>query len=170
MMVSGGVGSRFHSMLAVMTNNSAEEGSARGGSVPGMSDWNKSVIAEFRANGGKVAQFGDLPMVILHTVGAKSGEIREVPLVALKDDDGIFVFASKAGATSNPDWLFNLRANPEITVEHGSDTFQAHVVELPEAARAAKLAAQIAKIPTFGDYEKSAAPRLIPVLRIDPLG
>jgi deazaflavin-dependent oxidoreductase (nitroreductase family) len=111
-----------------------------------------------------------LPVVILHTVGAKSGELREIPLVALKDDDGLFVFASKAGATTNPDWLYNLRANPEITVEHGSDKFQARVVELPEAARAAKLAAQIARVPTFGDYEKSAAPRVIPVLRIDRLG
>jgi deazaflavin-dependent oxidoreductase (nitroreductase family) len=135
-----------------------------------MSDWNKSVIAEFRANGGKVAQFGDLPVVILHTVGAKSGQIREIPLVALKDDHGMYVFASKAGASTNPDWLYNLRANPNITVEHGSDKFQAQVVELPEAARASKLAAQIAIVPTFGDYERSAAPRLIPVLRIDPLG
>ena len=85
-----------------------------------MNDWNKAVIEEFRANGGKVAQFGDSPVVILHTIGAKSGELREIPLVALVGDDGgLTVFASKAGAPTNPDWYYNLKANPDITVEYG---------------------------------------------------
>ena len=69
-----------------------------------MNDWNAQVIEEFRANGGTVAQFGDAPLVILHTIGAKSGELREIPLVALVEDDDLYVFASKAGATTNPNW------------------------------------------------------------------
>jgi deazaflavin-dependent oxidoreductase (nitroreductase family) len=132
-----------------------------------MSDWNTQVITEFRANGGKVAQFGDAPLVILHTIGAKSGAVREIPLVALVDADGVFIFASRGGSPSHPDWLINLRAQPEIAVEMGAESFQARLTELPEAERSAKLNAQVALMPTFGDYITSAAPRLIPVLRID---
>jgi deazaflavin-dependent oxidoreductase (nitroreductase family) len=132
-----------------------------------MSDWNTQVITEFRANGGKVAQFGDAPLVILHTIGAKSGAVREIPLVALVDADGVFIFASRGGSPSHPDWLINLRAQPEIAVEMGAESFQARLTELPEAERSTKLNAQVALMPTFGDYITSAAPRLIPVLRID---
>jgi deazaflavin-dependent oxidoreductase (nitroreductase family) len=132
-----------------------------------MSDWNTQVITEFRANKGKVAQFGDAPLVILHTIGAKSGAVREIPLVALVDADGTFIFASRGGSPSHPDWLINLRANPAITVEMGDESFQARLTELPEAERSAKLNAQVALMPTFGDYITSAAPRVIPVLRID---
>jgi deazaflavin-dependent oxidoreductase (nitroreductase family) len=132
-----------------------------------MSDWNTQVITEFRANAGKVAQFGDAPLVILHTIGAKSGALREIPLVALVDADGVFIFASRGGSPSHPDWLINLRAQPEIAVEMGDESFQARLTELDEAERSAKLQAQVALMPTFGDYITSAAPRLIPVLRID---
>jgi deazaflavin-dependent oxidoreductase (nitroreductase family) len=132
-----------------------------------MSDWNTQVINEFRANAGKVAQFGDAPLVILSTIGAKSGQVREIPLVALVDDDGMYIFASRAGSPTHPDWLFNLRANPEIKVEYGVESFQARLTELPEEARAAKLDAQIALMPTFGEYVKNAVPRIIPVLAIE---
>jgi deazaflavin-dependent oxidoreductase (nitroreductase family) len=134
-----------------------------------MSDWNKQVIEEFRANGGRVAQFGDAPLVILHTVGARSGETREIPLVALIDADGMFVFASRAGSTQHPDWLFNLRAQPDITVEFGTETFRARVTELPDPQRAEKLDAQAAIMPVFAGYVTSAAPRQIPVLAIERL-
>jgi deazaflavin-dependent oxidoreductase (nitroreductase family) len=132
-----------------------------------MSDWNTQVINEFRANAGKVGQFGDAPLVILSTIGAKSGQVREIPLVALVDEDGMYIFASRAGAPTHPDWLFNLRANPEIKVEYGTESFQARLTELPEEARAAKLDAQIALMPTFGEYVKNAVPRIIPVLAIE---
>lgn len=131
-----------------------------------MSDWNQQVIAEFRANGGKVAQFGDAPLVILHTIGARSGQLREIPLVALDTDDQLFVFASKAGAPTNPDWYYNLRANPEITVEYGSDSFPALVEELPEDEGQARLRQQAALMPQFGDYVESAKPRVIPAFSI----
>ena len=77
-----------------------------------MNDWNAQIIAEFRASGGKAAQFGDNPLVILHTIGAKSGELRETPLVALVEGDDLYVFASKGGAPTHPDWYFNLLSTP----------------------------------------------------------
>ncbi len=132
-----------------------------------MNDWNKQVIEEFRANGGKVAQFGDAPLVILNTIGAKSGQIRETPLVALVEDDNMFVFASKAGAPTNPDWYHNLKANPEITVEYGTESFTARVEELPEDQGQAALQRQAALMPQFGEYIESAAPRVIPAFSIN---
>jgi deazaflavin-dependent oxidoreductase (nitroreductase family) len=131
-----------------------------------MNDWNAQVIAEFRANDGKVAQFGDAPLVILHTIGAKSGELRETPLVALVEGDDLYVFASKAGSTTHPDWYSNLRAHPEITVEYGTDSFTATVTELPEDEGQAKLRAQAELMPLFGEYVTSAAPRVIPAFHI----
>jgi deazaflavin-dependent oxidoreductase (nitroreductase family) len=131
-----------------------------------MSDWNKQVIAEFRGNGGKVAQFGDAPLVILHTIGAKSGELREIPLVALVEGETLTVFASKAGATTNPDWYFNLKANSQIQVEYGSDSFDALVEELPVAEGQRRIQTQAALMPTFGEYVASAAPRVIPAFSI----
>ena len=131
-----------------------------------MSSWNEQIIAEFRATGGKAAQFGDNPLVILHTIGAKSGQVREIPLVALVEGDTLYVFASKGGAPTHPDWYFNLKANPRITVEYRTDTFTADVVELAPADAAAKLQAQAALMPQFGEYVTSAAPRVIPAFSI----
>jgi deazaflavin-dependent oxidoreductase (nitroreductase family) len=131
-----------------------------------MNDWNAQIIAEFRATGGKAAQFGDNPLVILHTIGAKSGEVREIPLVTLVEGDDMYVFASKGGAPTNPDWYYNLKANPEITVEFGTETFTARLTELPEAEGQAKLQAQGALMPQFLEYVSSAAPRVIPAFHI----
>ena len=131
-----------------------------------MTDWNAQIIDEFRANGGKAAQFGDAPLVILHTIGAKSGELREIPLVALVEGDDLYVFASKAGAPTNPDWYYNLKAHPEITVEFGTETFTATLTELPEDEGQAKLRAQAELMPSFGEYVTSAAPRVIPAFHI----
>jgi deazaflavin-dependent oxidoreductase (nitroreductase family) len=131
-----------------------------------MSEWNQQVIEEFRARGGKAAQFGDAPLVVLHTIGAKSGQVREIPLVALVDGDTLYVFASKGGAPTHPDWYFNLRANPTIAVEYGTETFTANLVELPPPDAAAKLQAQARLMPQFGEYVKTAAPRVIPAFSI----
>ncbi len=134
-----------------------------------MNDWNKQVIEEFRANDGKVAQFGDAPLVILSTIGAKSGQVREIPLVALVEGDDLYVFASKAGAPTNPDWYHNLKAHPEINVEYGTESFTAQLEELPEAEGQEVLGRQAAIIPQFGEYVESAAPRVIPVFAINRL-
>lgn len=132
-----------------------------------MSDFNQQIIDEFRANGGKVAMFGDAPLVILHTVGAKSGQVREIPLVELVQGDARYVFASKGGAPTNPDWYFNLLAHPEIDVEAPTETFRARLTELPADEGQARLADQAALMPQFGEYITSAAPRLIPVFSIE---
>ncbi len=135
-----------------------------------MSDWNQTVIEEFRANGGKVAQFGDAPVVILHTIGAKSGELREIPLVALVGDEGeLTVFASKGGAPTNPDWYHNLKANPDITVEYGTEIVRRQGRGVARSRqRRPSCRQQAALIPTFGDYVSSAAPRVIPAFSHHP--
>lgn len=132
-----------------------------------MQDFNAQIIAEFRANGGKASQFGDAPLVILHTIGAKSGQLRETPLVALVEGDDLTVFASAAGAPSHPAWYHNLKANPEIDVEYGTEQFRANVTELPADVAAAKLNAQAELMPQFGEYVTSAAPRVIPAFSIN---
>ena len=131
-----------------------------------MSDWNTAVIAEFRASQGRVEQFGDAPLVILHTIGARSGTVREIPLVMLLDGDRRFVFASAAGAPRHPDWYHNLVAHPEIDVAYGTETLRARLVALDEAESAPRLAQQAELMPHFGDYVTSAAPRRIPCFEI----
>jgi deazaflavin-dependent oxidoreductase (nitroreductase family) len=132
-----------------------------------VNDWNKQVMEEFRANGGKVAQFGDAPLVILHIVGAKSGEVREKPLVCYVDGERLVVFASKAGAPQNPAWYHNLVANPEIDIEYGSDRYQVRVTELAGSERDDYFAKQVAVMPQFGEYAEKAGNRVIPVLALD---
>lgn len=135
-----------------------------------MMDWKKlnaEVISEFRSNGGKVAQFGDLPVVILHTIGARSGKLREVPLIVVREGEEMLLFGTAAGASEHPEWYFNLRAHPRIEVEIGTHRFVADVVELLEAEARTKVETQARSIPPFADYVKSASPRTIPVFRID---
>src|ERR1700756_2033977 len=86
-------------------------------------DWNSKIISEFRANGGKVGgMFEGTPLLLLHTKGAKTGAERVNPLAYRPDGDALVVFASKAGAPTNPDWFHNLRANPLGRVEVGTQT------------------------------------------------
>ena len=134
---------------------------------PSVNDWNQQVMEEFRANGGKVAQFGDAPLAILHTVGAKSGEVREKPLVCLVDGERLVIFASKAGAPNNPAWFHNLKANPEIDIEYGTERFRARAIELTGAERDDYYARQVALMPQFGDYAEKATGRVIPVLALE---
>jgi deazaflavin-dependent oxidoreductase (nitroreductase family) len=130
-----------------------------------MNDWNAQIIAEFRANGGKVESFGDAPIVILHTTGAKSGAARENPLVALAEGDDLYLFASKAGAPTNPDWYHNVKANPRVELEYGTERFAAEAVEITGTERDEVYARQVAAQPGFGDYEKATS-RVIPVFRL----
>lgn len=131
-----------------------------------MSDWNTGIIEQFRANGGKVGPpFEGAPLVILHTTGAKTGEERLAPLMSLSRDDRLFVFASKAGADSHPDWLYNLRANPQVTVEAPDGSYQAEAVELSEPERSEIFDFQVSVSPQFGEYQKSTS-RIIPVVEL----
>ena len=129
-----------------------------------MSDWNTKIIEEFRATGGKVGgQFEGAPLLRLHSTGAKSGQDRVAPVMYLADGDDLVVFASKAGADTNPDWFHNLKANPDTRVEVGADTVavRARVAEGEERDRL--FDRQKAAYPGFADYE-AGTDRVIPVV------
>src|SRR5579875_3286641 len=99
-------------------------------------DWNTNVINEFRQNEGRVGgMFEGRPMILLHHVGAKSGTERVTPLVYREEDGRLFVFASKAGADENPDWYYNLLANPRTKVEIGTETFEVEASVVPQPER-----------------------------------
>lgn len=131
-------------------------------------EWNKGIIAEFRANGGKVGgQFEGADMIIIQTTGAKTGATRVNPLVRLDEGGSTYVIASKGGAPDNPDWYHNLVANPEITVELGTETFPARATVVEDEAERARLYAEQAKrFDSFNDYEKMTT-RKIPVVKIE---
>ena len=132
-------------------------------------DWkplNASVIEEFRRSGGKVARFGDLPVVLLHTKRVETGSIREIPLIVVPEGDRRFLFATAAGSPNDPAWVADLRSESRIDVEIGAERFEADVVELDEAEAQARVETQAGLSTQFADYLKSAAPRRIPVFEI----
>ena len=137
-----------------------------------MSDFNTQVIEEFRANEGKVSgYFEGSPMVLLTTTGAKSGEPRVAPLVYTKDGDKFVIIASKGGAPTNPDWYRNIVANPEVTLEIGTETFKAKATPTHGAERDRLFAAQAERFPGFLEYEeKTKGIRTIPVVVLDRIG
>ena len=95
-----------------------------------MNDFNINVIEEFRANGGNVGgMFAEMPILLLHHTGAKSGKVRVNPLAYLADGDRYVIFASKGGAPVNPDWYHNLRAHPEVQIEVGTESLRVIATE-----------------------------------------
>ncbi len=135
-------------------------------------DWkllNRNVIEEFRTNSGRVAQFGDLPVVILNTIGARTGNLLEVPLIAVVDDGNMYLFGTNAGSKKQPAWIYNLRATPVIDVEFKTEVFSANLTELIGQQRNTRMQLQSQRTPLFADYVASSAPRRIAVFRIDRL-
>ena len=129
-------------------------------------DWNSEVITEFREHDGKVGgPFEGAPVLLLTTRGAKTGKTRVNPVMYLADGDRILVFASKGGAPTNPDWYYNLIANPDVTVEVGTETFQAKAMVVAGNERDAIYAKQAALYPQFGEYEEKTT-RKIPVVAL----
>jgi deazaflavin-dependent oxidoreductase (nitroreductase family) len=136
--------------------------------VTAAQDWNSQIIAEFRANEGKVGgPFEGGTLLLLHTVGAKSGKPRVNPVAYQDLGDGVAVFASKGGAPTNPDWYYNLVANPQVSAEIGTQTrpFVARVAK--DAERDRIWAAQKSANPGFADYERKTT-RQIPVIILEP--
>jgi deazaflavin-dependent oxidoreductase (nitroreductase family) len=134
-------------------------------------DWNRNLIEEFRANGGKVGGgFEGAPLVLLHHRGRVSGLEYVVPTMYLADEDDtstIYVFASKAGAPTNPDWYYNLTSAGEAAVERGTETYQVGVLEVTGPDRDRLFAEQARRYPGFAGYEeKTAGVRTIPVLAL----
>ena len=135
-----------------------------------VNDWNSKIIEEFRANGGKVGgNFQGAPLLLLHTTGAKTGRERVHPMMYRKIDGGYAVFASKAGAPTNPDWYHNLVANPHVQAEIGSATVALTARVADHAERERIWGAQKADYPGFADYERSTT-RQIPVVILEPAG
>ncbi len=129
-------------------------------------DWNESIIEEFRANDGRVGgNFEGASLLILRTRGAKTGQLRENPMMYLADGDRYLVFASKGGAPTNPDWYHNLVANPRATVEVGNETFDVDAAVLTGEERDRFYAKQAELYPGFADYERKTA-RIIPVIAL----
>jgi deazaflavin-dependent oxidoreductase (nitroreductase family) len=136
-----------------------------------MSDWNGNVITEFRENEGRVGgNFEGAPMVLLHHRGRRSGEEYIAPTMYLADEtnaDVIYVFASKGGAPTNPDWYRNLTTAGEGVVEVGTETYKVTVNELTGGERDRIYAEQARRYPGFAEYEtRTAGIRTIPVLQL----
>ncbi len=131
-------------------------------------DWNRQIIEEFRANEGKLGgQFQGAPVLLLHTKGAKTGKERVTPVMYLELDGRTFVFASKAGAPTNPDWYHNLLANPEVSAEIGTGTITARAVVVEGTERDQVYAEQARRYPGFQEYQEKTD-RVIPVVELVP--
>ena len=132
-------------------------------------DFNSKIIAEFRANGGKVGgPFEGAPILLLHTTGAKSGQERVNPMMYQKVGDGYAVFASKGGAPTNPDWYHNLLAHPQVRAEIGTQTRELTAWVADAQTREPLWAAQKRAYPGFADYERRTT-RQIPVVILEPV-
>ncbi|OBA70422.1 cell entry protein [Mycobacterium sp. 1554424.7] len=135
-----------------------------------MSDFNRRNIEEFRANHGRIGgQFEGAPVLLLHSIGARSGEERVSPMMYLPDGERYLVFASAAGADRNPAWYWNLMAHPDASIEVGDEHLDVHAVELTGAERDEKYAEQARRYPGFAEYERKTS-RTIPVLALSPSG
>ncbi len=136
-----------------------------------MSDWNTSIIQEFRDNDGSVGgPFEGLPMLLLHHTGARTGRVRVNPLAYQTLEDGsLAIFASKGGSPTNPDWFHNLKANPEATLEVGTETFAVRARVADGSEREAIWEKQKRDRPAFASYEQKTA-RTIPVIVLERAG
>jgi deazaflavin-dependent oxidoreductase (nitroreductase family) len=134
-----------------------------------VNDFNQQIIQEFRSNDGRVGgPFEGADLLLLHTTGARSGAERVNPVAYRRDGDDLVVFASKAGAPTNPDWFHNLVAHPRASVEVGTETraVEARVAEGQERTRLWE--AQKAEAPGFAEYEQKTT-RTIPVVILSPV-
>ncbi len=133
-------------------------------------DFNGTIIAEFRANGGKVGgPFAGSEILLLHHTGARSGAERVSPLAYLRVGESFAVFASKAGAPENPAWYHNLMAHPDASVEVGTGTVTVRARVAEPSERDVIWDRQKERAPHFAQYEVKAAPRMIPVVVLDPV-
>jgi deazaflavin-dependent oxidoreductase (nitroreductase family) len=133
-----------------------------------VSDWNDKIIEEFRANDGKVGgAFEGSPLLLLHTTGAKSGREHVSPMMYRPVDGGYAVFASKAGAPTNPDWYYNLVAHPDVRAEIGAQTVELTARVASDTEREPIWTAQKSQYPGFAEYEEKTT-RQIPVVILEP--
>ncbi len=133
-------------------------------------EFNRQLIEEYRANGGKVTgMFAGAPLLVLTTTGARSGQPRVTPLVYTTDNGRWIVIASKGGAPTHPDWYYNLRANPEVTVEVGAESFPARATITTGAERQRLFDQMAARMPNFAEYQRNTV-RQLPVIVLERTG
>ena len=131
-------------------------------------EFNAQVIEEFHANEGRVGgMFESMPLLLLHHTGAKSGKSRTNPLAYQSDDGRYVVFASKGGAPANPDWYHNLKAQPRVKIEVGTDTIDVVASEVSGEERERLYRTQAERLPQFAEYAQKAE-RVIPVIVLTP--
>jgi deazaflavin-dependent oxidoreductase (nitroreductase family) len=134
------------------------------------SNFNQDIIDQFRANNGTMVSgmFKGAPLLLLNTTGAKSGQPRINPLAYTRDGDRYVIIASKAGAPTNPDWYYNVVANPEVTIEVGPERLSVRASVAEGAERDRLYAAQATLMPGFAEYERITT-RRIPVVILEPI-
>jgi deazaflavin-dependent oxidoreductase (nitroreductase family) len=161
---------RYHAVRNGCSWRIHHHSSSTGGIMSDFSfkDFNRSIIDEFRANGGEVSAPVAKPLILLGTVGAKSGEARLNPVSYFMEGDRMVIIASKAGMPSNPDWYYNLLANPEVTVETGKgERYPARATPVTDMAERDRLYAKmVERNPGFAEYERNTT-RKIPVVYLD---
>lgn len=135
-------------------------------SRPDMNAWNRQIMEEFHANGGKVGgPFEGSSLLLLSTTGARSGQRRTFPLGYLPDGDRLIIFATNGGQPTNPAWYYNLLAHLEATVEVGTETFDATAVVLTGQEHDRLFARQVERAPVFAEYQAKTI-RIIPVIAL----
>ena len=131
-----------------------------------MSDWNAGIVEEFRANDGAVGgMFDGWTLLLLHMTGAKTGQEWLAPLVYRQEGDRRFIFASKSGAHTHPDWFHNILADPSVKVEAPGETYDAIAVEVSNPERTEIYTRQGIHRPNFAEYQEGTE-RLIPVVEL----
>ena len=135
-------------------------------SRPDMNAWNRQIMEEFHANAGKVGgPFEGVPLLLLTTTGARSGQRRTSPIGYMPDGDRLIIFATRGGLPTNPDWYYNLLAHPEVTVEVGTETFEVTAVVLTGEERDRLYARQVERARVFAEYQAKTT-RKIPVIAL----
>ena len=132
-----------------------------------MSDWNRKIIEEFRANRGRVEAFARQPLLLLTHTGAKTGKRRTNPLAYFRDSDRYVIVASKGGAPTNPDWYYNLLANPGATIEVGVEQLAVTAEPASPVERERLWATVTERNPAFKEYEQKTR-RTIPLVILMP--
>ncbi len=135
----------------------------------GPSDWNQKIIEEFRANAGSVGgYFEGSPMVLIHHIGARSGQERANPLVYLPGGADMVIAATKGGAPTNPDWFHNLKEHPRINVEVGTETFPVEATGVKGEERDGLWRRLVEMRSGFAEYETKTS-RVFPMFRLTRL-
>ncbi len=135
-------------------------------SVNALLEFNRSIIEEFRANGGRCGgRFEGNPMILLTMTGAKSGKTLTTPLSYCVDGDDCIIFASAGGSPKHPNWYHNLMANQDITIERGEEKYAAKAVLTAGAEREDAFQKMVKAMPRFGEYQENTE-REIPVFKL----